>query len=325
MDQARTTEPVAGRYSVIVPSFQQGEFLERTLQSILSQDGLDVEIIVQDGGSTDQSVEILKRYESRLRWVSRRDNGQSAAINQGMRQATGEFLCYLNSDDVFYPGALRCVADYFRGHPDAQIVYGRADFIDEQDELIGAYPVEPWNYARLLETCFICQPACFWRRSTMERHGPLDESLHYAMDYEYWLRVGATTPFHFLPEKLANSRCHVRAKAFDHASAVLHTTIAILQRYHRGRIPPRWIIAYARQCAENRLREGGPLPLRWAKFALSYWMNLLVLAPKVTPKGARILLRKLGPPYPSACRRLQDQLGYLKMDLIEQPGDPAGG
>ena len=318
-----STQVVPGRFSVIVPSYQQGEFLERTVQSILTQDHSDVEIIVQDGGSTDRSVEILKQYGSRLRWETRRDTGQSAAINEGLSKATGEFLCYLNSDDVFCPNALRRVAEFFASYPEAQIVYGLAGFIDERDEVLGAYPVEPWNYARLLETCFICQPACFWRRSVMQRHGPFDETLRYAMDYEYWLRVGATTPFRLLREKLANSRCHARAKGFDQTGALLRTTISVLQRYHHGRIPPQWIVAYARICAERQLRKGGARPVRWTRFALSNWGNLQALAPKVTSGGAKVLRRKITPPYPSARRRVQDQLAYLKMDLVaEETGAP---
>jgi glycosyltransferase involved in cell wall biosynthesis len=307
---------VAGRFSVIVPSYQQGKFLERTLQSILSQDSADVEVIVHDGGSTDQSVEILKRYDGRVRWESKRDNGQTAAINEGLRKATGEFFCYLNSDDIFYPGALQQVREFFAAHHEAQIVYGLADFIDEHDRVIAPYPVEPWNYARLLETCVICQPACFWRRSVLDRFGLFDETLHYAMDYEYWLRVGASLKFHLLSEKLAASRCHGQTKTFGQSRVAHREVISVLQRYHHGRIPPQWIIAYARHCGENRLREGGPVSLRWAKFALSYWINLLVLAPRVTPQGVKILLRKLGPPYPSACRRLQDPLNYFKMNML---------
>lgn len=322
MDQTRTTEAVAGRFSVIVPSFQQGEFLERTLRSVLDQDYADVEVIVQDGGSTDESVGILKRYGGRLRWESKRDNGQSAAINEGMRKATGEFLCYLNSDDVFCGGALRRVADFFASHRGADVVYGLADFIDERDQVLGAYPTEQWNYPRLMETCFICQPACFWRRSVMDRSGAFDESLRYAMDYEYWLRTGATTPFHLLPEKLAQSRCHARAKAFDQTSAVLRTTLVVLQRYHNGRIPPRWIIGYARDRAEQQLRRGGAAPVRWTRFAFSYWCNLQKLAPKVTAGGAMVLLRKLGPPYPSAYRRVRDPLlSYMKMGPVTQLSD----
>lgn len=312
-------QPVAvkrGRFSIIVPSFQQGVFLERTLRSIFDQDGVDVEIIVQDGGSTDQSVEILKRHETRLQWESKRDNGQSAALNEGLRKATGEFLGYLNSDDVLVAGALCRVRDYFVAHPAAQVVYGLADLIDEQDRVIAPFPTQDWNYSRLLQTNYICQPACFWRQAVVERFGLLDEGLQYSMDYEYWLRVGGSVPFHFLPEKLAAARCHAQAKTFKQAVASHRETISVLQRYHHGRIPPHWIVAYARRCAENRLREGGPLPWRWTKFALSYWLNLLLLAPKVTPKGSRMLLWKLGPPYPSACQRLQDPLSDLKKNLL---------
>lgn len=274
-----------GRFSVIVPSFQQGRFLERTLQSILSQDYADVEVIVQDGGSTDESTGILKRHEPRVRWESKPDGGQAAAINEGLRKAGGEYLCYLNSDDVYRPGTLRRVQEFFVAHPEAGVVYGLADFIDEQDQPIGPYPVEPWNYARLLETCFICQPACFWRRSALERHGPFDESLRYSMDYDYWLRAGAAMPFHLLPVKLAASRYHGSAKTFGHSRAAHRETISVLQRYHGGRIPPRWIIAYARHCGEDRLREGGAAPVRWTKFALSYWIHLFRLWPRVTPGG----------------------------------------
>jgi glycosyltransferase involved in cell wall biosynthesis len=325
MDASRTDQVVPGRFSVIVPSFQQGEFLERTLRSILEQRDADVEIIVQDGGSTDQSIEILKRYADRVRWESKTDGGQTAAINEGLQKASGEYLCYLNSDDVLYPGALREVGEHFLAHPEATVVYGLADFIDDEDHWIAAYPVEPWNYARLLETCFVCQPACFFRRPVLKRFGPFDQTLHYAMDYEYWLRVGAIVHFHFLPKKLAGSRCHALAKTFHRSRDAHGETILILQRYHSGRIPPRWIIAYARHCGENQLRGRGPVPWRWMKFAVSYWMHLLLLAPKVTTGGTAMLLRKLGPPYPSACQRVRDPMTYLKMCLLSEQGDATGG
>jgi len=322
MNPTRPPTAVAGRFSVIVPSYQHGAFLERTLRSILQQDCPDVEVIVQDGGSTDQSVEILRRYDGRIRWVSERDRGQTAAINTGLRLATGEYLCYLNSDDVFQPGALRKVRDYFGTHPTALVVYGRADFIDVADRVIGAYPVEPWDYARLCETCFICQPACFWRRTALDRYGEFDESLHYAMDYEYWLRLGATTPFHCIPENLACLRCHVAAKTFGQSRAAHREALAILQRYLAGRIPPQWIIAHARHCGEDQLRAGGPVPWRWLRFAGSYWINLLRWAPKVTPHGGARLWQRISPPYPSACRRLQDPLGYLQNDLATPRAKP---
>jgi glycosyltransferase involved in cell wall biosynthesis len=314
-----------GRFSVVVPSFQQGEFLERTVRSILDQHDADVEIIVQDGGSTDQSVEILKRYADRVRWESKTDGGQTAAINEGLRKATGEFLCYLNSDDVLSPGALRRVRDCFAAHPTTQVVYGLADFIDEQDQVIAPFPTRDWDYSQLLQTNYICQTACFWRQAVVERFGLFDEGLHFTMDYEYWLRVGGSVPFHFLQEKLAAARCHMGAKTFDQAAASHRETISVLRRYHSGRIPPRWITAYARRCGEDRLREGGPGPWRWMKFATSYWIHLLLLAPKVTPGGAGMLLRKLGPPYSSACGKMRDPMAYFKMCMLSEQGDAARG
>jgi glycosyltransferase involved in cell wall biosynthesis len=323
MNWLGTTQMVAGRFSVVVPSFQQGEFLERTLRSILDQDDKDVEIIVQDGGSTDQSLSILHRYADRVRWESKSDGGQTAAINEGFQKSSGEYLCYLNSDDMLYPGALGEVREFFAARPEAMVVYGFGDFIDDQNRLIAPYPVEPWDYARLRETCFICQPACFFRRLVLERFGPFDQALRYAMDYEYWLRVGAAEGFHFLPRKLAGSRCHARAKTFGQAATSHRETLSVLRRYHHGRIPPQWIIAYARHCGEERLRENDVLPWRWTKFAFSYWFKLFNLAPRVTPRGLGMLVRKLGPPYPSARRRAQDQIGYFKLGLLGDRHDTA--
>lgn len=307
--------PVPGRFTIVVPSFQQGTFLERTLQSILNQDYPAREILVRDGGSTDESVSILKRFESRVRWHSERDNGQAAAINAGFREATGEYFCFLNSDDVLHPGTLRRVHEYFAGHPDALVVYGHADYIGEDDQPLAPYPVAPWDYNRLLEECFICQPACFWRRAVWEQFGPLDESLHHALDYEYWLRIGKTVPFHFLPVKLAASRVHRQAKSFRRALNGHAETIAVLQRYRQGRIPPRWIVSYARQCGMEQLRTVGPRWWRAMKLALSYWAILLRLGVKVSPRGHRFLLGKLYPPYASACQELADPITYLIADL----------
>jgi len=323
MENGGTIKTAERRFSVVVPSFQQGEFLERSLQSIFSQGDPNIEVIVQDGGSTDQSVDVLEKYAGRVQWESKHDDGQAAAINEGLQKASGEYLCYLNSDDVFYPGALQKVREFFDAHPEAMVAYGLADFIDEQDRVIAAYPVEPWDYGRLLETCFVCQPACCFRRAILERFGLFDRTLHYAMDYEYWLRVGAAEPFHFLRENLAASRYHGSAKTFSRSRDAHREAISVLRRYHQGRIPPRWIVAYARRCGEDQLRAGGVLPVRWARFAFSYWINLLRLAPYVEPDGMKMLLHKLTPPYPSACQRQRDQLEYLKRGLIAPQGDPA--
>ena len=312
--------------SVIVPSRQQGAFLERTLTSIFEQHDPAIEIIVQDGGSTDQSLEILQQYRDRLRWESRPDNGQAAAINTGMRHATGAILGYLNSDDVLYPGALRHVRAFFDAHPAAQVVYGLADFMDADDAVIGPYPVQPWDYARLHETCFISQPACFWRRSLWERAGPLDESLQYTMDYEYWLRVGAITAFHFLPVKLAGTRCHSLAKTFQQRRAVHAETLTMLRRYHAGRVPPCWIARYARYSAAETL-GGGLAGLRLRlRFAADYWRHLFALAPQVIPGRGHELLGKLIPPFAAMQRQRRDPFSDLRSATANSaPRQPVAG
>jgi len=310
-----TTQTAAKRFSVIVPSLQQAQFLERTLQSILSQDYPALEVIVQDGGSTDGSVAILQRYQDRIQWSNQPDCGQAAAINAGRRRASGDFLCYLNSDDVLYPEALRKVANYFAAHPETDIVYGLADYIDEDDRLVAEYPVEPWNYSRLLETCFICQPACFWRRSVMERFAGFDESLRYVMDYDYWLRIGAKCQFGFLEEKLAGSRCHSAAKSFATATAAQQEGMKLLQRYHGGRIPVRWLIAYARHCAERRLAVNNNSKWQLMQFAVIYWWHLFRLLPQMKHGGWQTLQHKLLPPYPSAQFRRNDPIDALRRDL----------
>ena len=315
-------ETTTKRFSVIVPSLQQAPFLERTLLSILSQDYPEIEVIVKDGGSTDGSIDILQRYQNQIQWSSQPDRGQADAINNGLRQARGDFLCYLNSDDVFYPGTLRKVADYFAAHPETEIVYGMADYIDEEDRMVGPYPVEPWNYSKLLETCFICQPACFWRRSIMERFAGFDESLQYVMDYDYWLRVGAKCSFGFFEEKLAGSRCHKAAKSFAAATAAQQEGIKLLKRYHDGRIPARWLIAYARHCAENRLAANSNSKWQGMQFATIYWWHLFRQLPQMTHGGWQTLQHKLSPPYPSAQLRRNNPIDALRRDLSSRDQAP---
>ncbi|MBV9547460.1 MAG: glycosyltransferase, partial [Chloroflexi bacterium] len=176
----------AVRLSVITPSFNQSRFIERTIRSVLDQELSAIELLVMDGGSTDGTVDILRAYSDRCFWVSESDKGQAHAINKGLSIARGDIIGWLNSDDIYRPGALETVLRFFDAHPDIDLVYGDAEFIDEDDEIIAPYYTEPWNLERLADVCYICQPAAFFRQSVTTRYGPLDESLHYCMDYEYW-------------------------------------------------------------------------------------------------------------------------------------------
>ncbi len=237
--------------SIVTPSFNQGRFIERTIASVLGQQVPGLEYFVADGGSTDGTVAILSRYGQRLKWVSEGDRGQADAVNKGIGKTTGGIIGWLNSDDVYYPGAVACVRDYFRRHPEVDIVYGDAGHIDLDDRVIEPYPTEDWDYERLKEVCFICQPSVFFRRSLVDRVGLLDDSLQYCMDYEYWLRIGAVTPFHRIGRPLAGSRYYRDNKTLGKRSEV-HLEICRMFAGRLGTVPSKWVFAYSHALADQR-------------------------------------------------------------------------
>ncbi|MDD5348747.1 MAG: glycosyltransferase family 2 protein [Chthoniobacteraceae bacterium] len=234
------------KISVVVPSYQQGRFIGQTLDSLLNQNYPDLEVLVFDGGSTDETVEVLQSYGDRIRAVSRKDHGQTDAINQGMRQASGEILAYLNSDDVYLPGTLERVARYFEDNPDALILYGQAYYLNADGSVMKRYASEPWSYRRLLDVCYICQPAVFWRREVMDRFGVFDDRLDLAMDYDYWLRVGRHVPFAYLEDAyLAGSRLHADTKTLSQCVKVNHEVLQVVMRY-APEPPVAWLLSLAR-------------------------------------------------------------------------------
>ena len=254
------------KLSVITPSYNQGQFIERTLLSVLEQQVDDLEYWVIDGGSSDQTVEILKQYQDRLQWVSEPDNGQTDALNKGIRRTSGEIIGWLNSDDIYYPGVLPQVMQFFADHPEVNILYGRANHIDTEDGVIEPYPSREWDYQALLDDCFICQPAVFFRRGIIERFGLFNESLHFCMDYEYWLRVGRQEPLYYYPGLLAGSRLYDENKTLGCRRQVREEILAMVSE-KLGRLSLRWLTILGICITE----EAGLQRRRWPdKFRFAY-------------------------------------------------------
>ncbi len=204
--------------SIVTPSFNQGKYLERTIQSVLSQTGVDLEYIVVDGGSSDDSIDIIKRYSKRIAWwVSEKDNGQTDAINKGFGHAHGDILAWLNSDDTYQPCALAEAAAYLKDHPGSGAVYGEANFIDDDDRVIGKFAAAQTDLSRLRRGyVHIPQQSFFFRAELWKKVGPLDPAFYFAMDYDLWVRLAGTTTLDYLPGHVwANFRLHQDAKTIS--------------------------------------------------------------------------------------------------------------
>lgn len=186
-----TTMAEYPKITVVTPSYNQGPFLERTIRSVLDQGYPNLEYIIVDGGSTDDSVEIIRRYESRLAyWVSERDSGQVDAINKGLRRATGDWVAWQNSDDIFFPGTFADVAAAVAKRPDADLVIGDMMLIDEHDRpLRDIRYVTPSHKALLAEGMLLANQAAFWRRSLHDRIGLIDTRWSCSFDYDWFLRI----------------------------------------------------------------------------------------------------------------------------------------
>jgi glycosyltransferase involved in cell wall biosynthesis len=241
------------KFSVIIPSYNQGQFIQRTIDSVRSQDGVDFEIAVFDGGSTDDTVAVLKSYGDALQFVSEADDGQTDAVNKGILATDGDVIAWINSDDIYYPGAFKSVARIFDERPEVDVIYGRGIHIDLKDEFIEDYPTAPWNMARMRNQCLFCQPATFFRRSVVEKFGLLDKSLSYCMDYEYWLRIAkGGANIYFLDRILAGSRLYAENKTLS-ARRKVHAEINDMQRNLFGDVPQRWLLNYAHVASDETI------------------------------------------------------------------------
>lgn len=203
------------RVSIVTPSYNQAAFLEATIQSVLNQDYPNLEYIIMDGGSTDGSREIIEKYADQLAfWVSRPDKGQTDAINQGFNKASGEILAWLNSDDTYEPGTVNQAVEALRANPSISMVYGDANFINAEGDVIGRFPAAQTDYRKLRQGyVHVPQQAAFFRAKYWQQIAPLDENFFFAMDFDLWVRLAAIAPLRYIQEVWANFRMHDDAKS----------------------------------------------------------------------------------------------------------------
>lgn len=203
--------------SIVTPSLNQGQFIRATIDSILNQTYEHIEYWIIDGGSTDGTLDILRSYGDRIHWLSEQDMGQSHAVNKGWKRAYGQMLGWVNADDMLTPVAVEKAVDFLMKNPGVNAVYGDATYVDENDKPLQPYPTRAFDYEKLVVETedYVPQTSVFIRRSVTEQIGLLDETLHYVMDYDFWLRLGCYMPMHYIPVEMALLRLHTGAKTIQ--------------------------------------------------------------------------------------------------------------
>ncbi len=226
--------------TIVTPSYNQGRFIAATIESVLSQDYPHIEYLIVDGASTDETAAVVERYAEHLTFISEPDRGQSDAINKGFRMARGSIVAWLNSDDIFLPGAIRAAVDALQSRPDAAAVYGEGFQIDEHGGVISRFaPTQQFNLWRLLNLSdYILQQTVFFRRSIFDEVGFVDEDLHYGMDWELLMRIGLHRPMVYVPVEMGAIREYATAKSFAGGAKRARELTHILRRHTGKRFPP---------------------------------------------------------------------------------------
>jgi glycosyltransferase involved in cell wall biosynthesis len=230
--------------SIVTPSYNQGPYIRATIESVLSQSYSNIEYIVMDGGSTDETASVVKDYSSRLKWVSAKDRGQSHAINKGFQISKGEILSWINSDDVILPGAVSKVVRAFNDYPDAGAIYGEGYCLDKQGGVTGRFPYTEafnlWKLAHLSD--YILQQTVYFRKSVLDEVGLLDEDLHYVMDWDILIRIGLKKQLQYIPEYLGSIREYPETKSLSGGTDRIREIKRVLRKYTGLRYPPGYLV-----------------------------------------------------------------------------------
>ena len=224
------------KVSIITPSFNQGRFLEASIRSVLEQTYPNIEYIVVDGGSKDESLGIIEKYRDRLAWwVSEKDKGHADALNKGFSHATGDILAWLNSDDIYFPDAVAEAVAILADHPEVGMVYGDADLIDNSGVTIGQFGAKQTGYRQMLRgSVHIPQASTFFRADLWQRVGPLDLSLFFSFDYDLWVRFAKVSQLLYVPKRWAQFRIHDDGKTIVNDDRCYPDMLRVLEREGGG-------------------------------------------------------------------------------------------
>lgn len=254
--------------TIVTPSYNQEQFLSSTIESVINQEGdFYLDYIIVDGGSKDNSVNIIKKYEKLLkedvwkincnginyRWVSEKDEGQADAIMKGFDQAKGEVLAWLNSDDIYLPGALSRALNCFSDNQKISVVYGKTYFTDESGIIIGKYPTMPFDEKILPAFNFVCQPSVFFKKMAVETVGGLDKSLNFVMDYDFWIRLSQKYEFFYIDQFLSTYRLHENSKTISvHSALENHSEALYVVLKHYGMAPLNRVYSFCFHKVKNK-------------------------------------------------------------------------
>ncbi len=313
--------------SIITPSYNQADFLEYTIQSVLKQDYLNLEYGIVDGGSADGSLDILKKYDPHLSWwISEPDQGQAQAINKGIARTSGNIIAWINSDDIYLPNAIKQAVKAIEEH-EVDLVFGDAVTIDEAGYPLNELMFSDWDLSDLLRFRVICQPAVFMKREVWEEVQGLNSDLHYMLDHQLWIKIASRFRVKHIPSFWAASRSHGQAKNVAFAAGFSDEILQLLT----------WIETDPKLAAlfeedQNRIKGGayrlsarylldGDFPAKafkqycqairfWPSYALNHWRRMIFALISIAT-GIRIssFQRQTGSPHLSDKKRLRDWPG----------------
>jgi len=281
------------RVSIITPSYNQAKYLEQTISSVLNQDYPHIEYIVMDGGSTDGSVEIIKKYADQLAdWESQKDKGQADAINKGFARASGDLVAWLNSDDVYHPGALRSAVQVFDENPDVVLVYGDMLAVDENGATFNTLKYKQLTLEDLLCFQIIGQPAVFMRRSALQKTGGLDPTFHFLLDHLLWIQIAQHGRILHVNQTWASARYHPEAKNRAKAAEFGREAFRILETVAQDENLAPMLVKISRRArasahrVDARYLLDGGFPAR----ALAAWTRALFIHPSTAFARMNILV-----------------------------------